>query len=363
MKKIKYLILIFTLTISGCFITEKDITKMLFPVTMLISNENDKYQVYLLALSNTHNSKIEVETSTDVSKYTITKYEADSIDSAISKSGIATNGTTSGIKIKTVIFHESLFSNSSLAYYTLASYIGNNPLFRTNTYVYYSKDDPKDLLNINSLEVSDNYYYYIIRPEKENLQDFILPTRLVDTAKSYVDNKRMFYLPSLSVKTDSVSKDDNGELKNLNTYYVNGAYFLTRDGNFKFIDLEYLDGFKWMNHKKYFDIEIGSDKAPLYLKIERAHWSTYISNNKANVDLSIKVKINYNHTDYSLEKIEQEIKEVIKRDIYYTYTSLYKDIDIYLFSDLSYRLNKKLDIDSSFNLTIDVTIKNTVYEY
>ena len=118
-----------------------------------------------------------------------------------------------------------------------------------------------------------------------------------------------------------------------------------------------------MNHKKYFDIEIGHDNSPLYLKIESSKWSTYIANNKANIDIKLKVKINYNHTNYSIKEIENELKNVIKKDIYNTYTLLYKDIDIYLFSDKAYRLNKKLDLETSFNLNIDVTIKNTIYEY
>ena len=363
MKKIKYLIITFSLLLSGCYISEKDITKMLFPVTMLISNENNKYQVYLLSLSNSHNSKIEVETGTDKSKYSISKYEAESIDEAITESGIATDGTTSGMKIKTIIFHESLFNNSSLTYYSMASYIGNNPLFRTNTYVYYTKDKPLDILNINSLEVSDNYYYYIIRPEKDNLEDYILPSRLVDTAKAYVDNKRMFYIPSLSLKEDSVKIESDGELKSVNTFTVDGAYFFTRKGDFKYVDITKLSGFKWQDKKEYFDVEIGQDNKPLYLKIETVDWLTSIINNKVVLDIKMKIKTNYNHTYLSSEEIKEVISDKIKKDVYDTYTSLYKEIDIYLFNDLAYRLNKDIGIPSTFDINLNLSLKNTIYEY
>ena len=40
-----------------------------------------------------------------------------------------------------------------------------------------------------------------------------------------------------------------------------------------------------------------------------------------------------------------------------------KDIDIYLFEDFAYRLNKKIEDFSFFNLEVTATIKNTIYQY
>ena len=362
MKKIKYLILSFSLILSGCFLTEKDITKMIFPVAMMIGGENNMYQVYLLSVSTTSNSKIELETSTDISKYSVSKFEANSISEAISKAGIATKGTTSAMKIETIILHDSLFSNYNLDYQSITAHIINNPLFRTNSYIYYSKYKADELLNISSIEVSDSYYYYIIRPEKENLKDYILPSRLIDTSKAYIDNKRMFYLPSLSIKTSDVKQEKDGELVDVNTYYVDGAYFLNKAGNFSYVDISKLNGFKWADKKEYFDIEIGSDIDPIYLKIETVKWDIEISDS-LNLNIKLKTKINYNHSSLTIKEIESKLKETIKKDIYETYTSLYKDIDIYLFNDLAYRLNKNIDNISSFNLNIDLMLKNTIYQY
>ena len=362
MKRLKYVLIIFTLLINGCFLKEKDITKMIFPTAMMISNENDLFQIYLLSVSTTTNSKIELETSTNISKYSLSKYEDKTINSAINKAGIATNGTTSAMKIETVILHDSLFQNPDLTYDTICLQIANNPLFRTNSYIYHSNKDPHELLNVNSLEVSDSYYYYIIRPEKENLEDYILPSRLVDTLKAYKDNKRMFYLPSLSLKEDSVELEKDGEFIKVNTFYVNGAYFLNKKGKFSFINIDKLNGYKWADKKEYFDIDIGNLNTPTFLKIEKVKWKTSIKDNIPSLDIKMKVKINYNHSDLNPKEVEELLKETIKKDVYYTYTSLYHDIDIYLFDDLSYRLNKSIN-NSTFNLNIELIIKNTIYKY
>ena len=109
MKKIKYLIICISFLFSGCFLSEKDITKMIFPSAMLIAKQDELYEVYLLSVSSSANSKIEVETSIEVSKFDISKFEANSINEAISKAGIATKGTTSAMKIETIILHSSLF--------------------------------------------------------------------------------------------------------------------------------------------------------------------------------------------------------------------------------------------------------------
>lgn len=363
MKKIKYLLLCFMLVINGCFLKEKDITKMTFPIAMMISYENNLYQIYLLSVSHTSISKIELETSTDISKYSLSKFSASSINEAISKAGIATKGTTSAMKIETIILHDSLFSIENIKYDNITSHIINNPLFRTNSYVYYSNYDPDNLLNISGLDVSDSYYYYIVRPEKENLKDYILPSRLIDTTKSYIDHKRMFYLPSLSIKTDDVKAEKEGKLEGVNTFYVDGGYFLNRTGTFTYVSMDKLNGFKWADKKEYFDIEIGNDTDPIYLKIETVNWDTNIINNQVELNIKLKSKINYNHSNLSFKEIENKLKEIIKKDVYETYTFLYKDIDVYLFNDFAYRWNKKIGIVENFKINIDLTLKNSIYEY
>lgn len=363
MKKIKYLIICISFLFSGCFLSEKDITKMIFPSAMLIAKQDELYEVYLLSVSSSANSKIEVETSIEVSKFDISKFEANSINEAISKAGIATKGTTSAMKIETIILHSSLFENSDLEYDTILAHIINNPLFRTNSYIYYSRYDPTELLNINSIEVSDSYYYYIVRPEKENLKDYILPSRTIDTLKAYKDNKRMFYLPAISLKQDSVKLESDGELKDVNTYFIEGAYFLNKKGEFSFVDINKLNGFKWADKKEYFDIEIGKDNEPLYLKIETVKWKINLKEDKPLLDISMKIKINYNHSSLNVDEIEEELEEVIKKDIYSTYISLYKDIDVYLFNDYAYRLNKDISDTSNFDLKLNLRIKNSIYQY
>ena len=77
----------------------------------------------------------------------------------------------------------------------------------------------------------------------------------------------------------------------------------------------------------------------------------------------MKIKINYNHSSLNVDEIEEELEEVIKKDIYSTYISLYKDIDVYLFNDYAYRLNKDISDTSNFDLKLNLRIKNSIYQY
>lgn len=364
MKKVKIFLLIsMVISFSGCIIQEKDITQMVFPVTIMLSKKDDMYQVHMLRLSNSVSSKIELESGLHDTMYSTVVYEGRTISEASEKVGVVTNGNISAIKIRSIILHDSLFTNSNINYRQITSYIINNPLYRTNIYVYYTNDDPDTILNVNSLNFSTDTHYYLTRPDEEHLNDIILPSKLLDTAKSYLDNKRMFYLPSLKMSTEHIKQENEGELKPVNTYIINGGYFLTKNDDFKFVDIKYLQGFKWKRENGYFDIELGDEKTLLNVKVEECSWKTKITNNKINVYIKAIAKINYNHTNFTPLEIETLLTEYIKKDILETYKENYQDIDIYHFNDISYRLNKKIESEETFNLNVDATIKNTIYEY
>lgn len=364
MKKLKIILLISLITsLNGCFIKDKDITQMVFPITILISKQNDKFQIYMLRLSNSLSSKIELESGLQDKLYSTVMYEGKTISEASEKVGVVTNGSISAIKIRSIILHDSLFENSNLSYKDITSYIINNPLYRTNIYVYYTKDKPEEILNINSLNFSTNTHFYLSRPDKERLNDFLLPNKLLDTAKSYVDNKRMFYLPSLSMTSKHVKQEESGELKEVNTYEINGGYFLTKEGNFKYVELEKLKGLKWKSKKEFFDVDLGDANNLLSVKVESLKWNTYIQNNQIHVKIKLISKINYNHTNLNIPQIEDKLKDYIYGQIIETYNYNHQEIDIYLFEDLIFRQNKKIENLDNFNLDIDAIIKNTIYEY
>lgn len=364
MRKIKILFLIsLIIPFSGCFIKEKDITQMVFPVTLMISKKDDLYRIHLLRLSNSMSSKIELESGLHDTMYSTVVYEGKTISEASEKVGVVTNGHISGIKIRSLILHDSLFTDSYLDYYQITSYIINNPLYRTNIYVYYTKDDPDTILNVNSLNFSTNTHFYLTRPDRKHLNDIILPSKLLDTAKSYADNLRMFYLPSLSMSSEHIKQENEGELKPVNTYIINGGYFLTKDDHFKFINIDNLQGYKWRGKNNYFDIELGDEKNLLNLKIENSQWKVLIKENQIYLNVNVIAKINYNHTDATTAQIEEILKQRIEQDIYDTYNYNYENVDIYLFNDTAYRLNKKIESESTFNLNVTTQIKNTIYDY
>ena len=116
MKKFKILFLIsFVISFSGCLIKEKDITQIVFPVTIMLSKKDDMYQVHLLRLSNSMSSKIELESGLQDTMYSTVVYEGKTISEASEKVGVVTNGNISAIKIRSIILHDSLFTNSNIS--------------------------------------------------------------------------------------------------------------------------------------------------------------------------------------------------------------------------------------------------------
>ena len=90
MRKIKIALLIsMVISFSGCIIQEKDITQMVFPVTIMLSKKDDMYQVHMLRLSNSVSSKIELESGLHDTMYSTVVYEGKTISEASEKVGVA----------------------------------------------------------------------------------------------------------------------------------------------------------------------------------------------------------------------------------------------------------------------------------
>jgi len=364
MKKLKLLIVTsLVLCFSGCFIKEKDVTQIAFPITLMISKNENKYRLHMLILSNSMSSKIELESGLHDTLYHTIIFEGDTMSEASQKIGVVTNGSVSAIKIRSIILHKSLFEKTTIDYQDISNYIINNPLYRTNIYLYYTEDEPDEILNINSLNFSTNTHFYLSRPDRQHLNDFLLPSKLLDTTKSFLDNRRMFYLPSLSMSKEHLKQESDGELKPVNTYKIDGGFFLTNQNEFKYVSVDNLQGLKWKNNLKYFDIELGQEENLLNVKIENTKWKTKIIDGNIYVEVNVLSKINYNHTDLKASEVEEKLKQHIENDIIGTYKSNYKEIDIYHFNDLSYRLKKDINNLDTFKLNVKTTIKNTIYEY
>ena len=110
-------------------------------------------------------------------------------------------------------------------------------------------------------------------------------------------------------------QENEGELKPVNYFVIDGGCFLTKDDSFKFIPIEELNGFRWRGDNDYFDIELGDEHNLLNVKVEECDWKSYIKNGMVYVDVKVVSKINYNHTNHTPSEIEEILKEYIKKDM------------------------------------------------
>ena len=95
MKKIKIIVVMsLVFCFSGCILHKKDITQMVFPMTVLLSKQNNKFQIYLLVLSNSISSIIEMESSQHDTLYTTIMFEGDTISEETITTGLVSTYAT-----------------------------------------------------------------------------------------------------------------------------------------------------------------------------------------------------------------------------------------------------------------------------
>jgi len=89
LKKITLLILVITSFLtSGCFLKEKDLGQMLFPISLGLTYENNKYKIYLQVLDTSTLSIVETESSKSETTFVLIHAEDENLNEAISKIGL-----------------------------------------------------------------------------------------------------------------------------------------------------------------------------------------------------------------------------------------------------------------------------------
>lgn len=366
MKKITLIItLAITLLTSGCFLKEKDLGQMFFPVSLGLSYEENKYKVYLQILDTSSLSIVETESGQKETSYILIHEESESLSEAFSRLGLKARTYISAVKLKSIILHNSIFNDSPLNYAEICNYFINSPIFRTRVQIFTTNTKLDDFYSVKYMLVGSSVYSHTNEKNPQIIRGFASPTYLIDALKSYKDENRMYYFPTMDVKEENINEGDSeGKLKPVKTYFYNGICFSTyNDKNMSCLTKEEALGIRWSDELKFINVDVGNNTNPINITINTTNWKTKIKGNSFIIDLNIKAQISVNYSSLSINEIKQKLEEEIKKDIINTLQIAYEnDIDIYHLNDYATRTNKDITYNLN-NVDIKITskIENTSY--
>lgn len=366
MKKLLIILFIITsLLTSGCFIKQKDLGQMFFPISLGITYEDNKYKMYLQVLNTSTISIVEMEGSINESTFIIIHEEDEDINKLFTKLGLKTLTFISAIKLRSIIINKSVFDEGAIKYHELFQYFINSPIFRTKVNVYITEKNIEDFYSIKYNLVGTGIYTHASDKEPQLIQGYTTPAYLLDALKSYYEKNRMYSFPIMDINENLIEEGNKeGSLKNIKSYEYGGVCYTT----YSKIELECLNkeqakGYRWYKELEFINIDIGDNSNPLNLIVEKNEWKTKIKDNKFEIKISIESYINLNLTNLTINQIKEKVGEQIKKEVKETLNLAYqKDIDIYHLNDYALRKNKDLKYNlDNVNINIETKIKNTTY--
>jgi len=366
LKKISIILIIcFSLLTSGCFLKEKDLGQMFFPVSLGISYEENKYKIYLQVLDTSSLSIVETESGQKETSYILIHAENESISEAFAQLGLKARTYISAVKLKSIILHTSVLQDGPLNYEQLCNYFINSAIFRTRVQVFSTSTKLEDFYSVKYMLVGSSVFSHTNEDNPQIIRGYASPTYLIDALKSSIDNNRMYYFPIMDVKEENIDEgDSDGKLKPVKTYFYNGICFSTyNEKRIKCLSKEEVLGIRWKDELEYINVDVGDNISPINLIINKINWKNEIKENNFIIDLKIKSQISLNVSSLTINEIKDSLVKEIKKDITNTLKIAYEnDIDIYHLNDYAIRTYKDITYNPN-NVIINITpnIENTTY--
>ena len=360
--------MVFSLTLlsSGCFLKQKDLGQMLFPISLGVSYEDDKYSVYLQILDTSTLSIVETESSSRETSFVLIHAEDKDLSKALGNLGLKALTYISAIKIKSIVLHKSIFDDSPLDYHDLANYFINTPLFRTRVQLFVTETKLKDFYSVQYMLVGASVYSHANEEEPQIIRGYTKPAFLLDSLKSNSENKRMYHFPIMNLNEESIdSGDPSGKTSKVKAYKYDGICFTTYNEKKKYdcLSKEEALGYRLYSEVGYITEDLGDMNNPINILLENINWKNKIENNVFVIDLKLKASISLNISDYTILEIKEKLKEKINKIIFSTLSFAYeKNIDIYHLNDYAYRKNRNIKYNlENVNSNIQISITNTNY--
>jgi len=365
-KKIFLIITLFsTFLTSGCFIKQKDLGQMFFPISLGITYEDNKYKMYLQILNTSTISIVETEGSINESTFILIHEEDEDINKLFTKLGLKTLTFISAIKLRSIIINKSVFDKGPIEPQNLFQYFINSPIFRTKVKIFITDKNIEDFYSIKYNLVGTGIYTHASDKEPQLIQGYTTPAYLLDFLKSYYESKRMYSFPIMDISEEIIEEGDKeGKLKNIKSYAYGGVCFTTYSSTkLECLNKEEAKGNRWYNELSFINVDINENDSPLNIIVDKIKWTVKIKNNTFEINVKTESYININLTNLSVDQIKKKLNEEIEKEIKSTLITAYeKNIDIYHLNDTALRKNKNLKYNlDNVKINVESKIKNTTY--
>jgi spore germination protein KC len=353
-------LLIFGLTtlLAGCWdITEPQ--RMYYINAVGVDYENDEYIVYLQVINFADVAK-SIQPSATVAPAEVGRATGKTIEEAIYKLYRSSDQEIFWGHMRYMIFSEQAMENEHII-----PVIDTFIRFRDTRYqiwVYCTKNPVEDILLVTPIlrnSLSSSKLSNPINPTEQ--ETFIEPKDLRDVVIGLNEPSYEVTIPYVSIKDDWETDEEQVE-----ETYFSGVGVLSKDGFKGFVQDTAARGSQWMhNYTNRGEITFQlntSDQEELTVSIEKIHVNVEPLVKQEAVTFEVKLRINATINGFKGKVTEQELKELIvkevKKEIQETYKEGLKlDVDIYRLSEYLYRDNvkawKKLEKDGKIPLSED----------
>lgn len=350
MNKILFMVLLFTVLV-GCAPVDLNYQ---FPTSMAIEYKDNKYVVSVVIPSLEENSN---KSNSEKPPLVIVRGRGDTLSQALEKINLKEKGRISGVHIRSIIFHKSLFEEGNITYDTLSKYFIDSVEFRLNSLVYITNEDIDKLLTVENPLTTNAFNNLSDKTKSQYYNKYRFPT-LIDTMIDYYE-KRDFFLPEVYISDNAISSKDDDKVNSVGIYDISNFCYIKDD--LVCIDKEKLKGLSYFHEVTANDVEYGNENEVVSGLIKKVNVNISYKKNfnmKVNVYLSISDNLKKDSKDTIKDTFEEQIKSYIVDT--YNEGKLY-NVDVYNIKD-GYRRYKKKDIDlesKKLNVNVDVKLTNS----
>lgn len=354
MKKWFIIALTMALWLTGCQ-DQKDLLNLLFPTTVVIDYSDNRYHLAFQIHNFNSISRGELESGQSQDSILIVQGEGKTIEEAIGQIESEQRSALSLSHIRSLIIQSGMLEQSRIQ--DLINYLTYNMELRMDTSLYYSEDDPSELLSV-SYQIGKSAIYTLSNsPEFKDISMENQTINLLEFAKGLSDREITLSIPILKVDTNRnqyIGSEGEQEQK---VYLVSECLFLDGKGNYTRLAIDRLEGRSWVR-SHFNDVNVSyllGDEVINFDSYRVTSWITYNPKDGCyHLKGKVRLTITRAGTNTSLEDLKQLAEELIKSQVSETYLAgLEAGVDVY---NLTYHsLIKEAD-------PVPLTAKNFINE-
>lgn len=360
MRKLVLIISIIILLFASSKIKSIDISNELYPTSFAFDYDDStsEYTLFFQIINPSFLSKNEnVRPNSKNSTFSI-KQKGTSFYDCYNKLNSITKKRISLRHIQSMILTDSILKNEIITHDLLKLLI-KNPILPTNIYIYGTSEKVEDLFNNQNILDESSFFTILNNPQDSNIASLIYPNTLLSICKAILDNKKMYYIPSIFLDENIENSDKEGEVSSNKVLNLDGCYF-TQLNTYKFIYLPFEDinGFKYLYTKRISSLEIDDIDNKYFIEIHDINSKIKVYDDKNIMHLNLKgidLICPYNE---NLNDIDNAIKNHIEKQLIDLYNiSIKNNIDMFNINDLRYRHKKSPNI-TDFSINIETSYQS-----